>query len=153
MSVTGYYNRDRLLKVGCTYTFQYMKSVILEDGNRYMVLEDIHGMRHFLEHECYRHYNFSESSGIDCRVEKINCTGRIYLEPVHPVYNLESEYYFSISSIMETEEGNLISVHDCFNNLLNIKIPNSFTREMSVGDQIIARIDSIKKGIPELSIV
>lgn len=152
MSATGYYNRDKLLKVGQIYTFNYIKSVILEDGNRYMILEDIHGMRHFLEHECYKSYNLIESSEINCRVEKINCTGRIYLEPVHPVYQLGSTHYFGISSIIQTEEGNLICVHDCFDNLLNIKVTEQLNRELLVGDQIVARITGIKKGLPELSI-
>jgi hypothetical protein len=150
MSVSGYYNRDKLLKVGNTYAFRYIKSVVLEDDNRYMVLEDIYGMRHFLEHECFKSYNLVETSDIECRVEKINCTGRIYLEPVHPFYRLGSEYRFNVSSIIETEEGILLSVHDCFNNMLNIKITD---QNNLVDKNIVARIESIKKGIPELSFV
>lgn len=152
MSVSGYYNRDKLLKVGNTYTFRYLKSVVLQDDNLYMVLEDIYGMRHFLEHKCFKSYNLVETTEIECRVEKINCTGRIYLEPVHPIYKLGKEYKFNISSIIMTEEGTLLSVHDCFDNMLNIKIakPN---QEPLLGDTIIAKIESIKKGIPELSFV
>lgn len=115
-----------------------------------MIFEDQYGIRHFLEHESYRAYNLTVSSDIKCLVAKINCTGRIYLEPEHPLYITGNQYPFMISSTIELSEGVQLTVKDCFNNLINIHVNCKIQDLPVIGNTILAKVVSIKKGIPEL---
>lgn len=149
---SGYYNQDNPFKEGTFHSFRYIKHVKLEDGQQYMILEDVNGFKYFVEYEPYKNYELKEASEIVCLIDKINCTGRIFLEPEHPVYKIGENYEFKVSSIIESEEGGLIIVHDCFNNPINI---NNFNHLPQIGDErltISARVEKIRKGIPELSL-
>lgn len=150
MEVSGYYNKGKLLKEGYYYSFKYIKCVTLEDDNKYMIFEDQFGIRHFIEYEPYKAYNLSISDNVNCLVAKINCTGRIYLEPEHPVYKAGNNYSFEIILIKECTESLQLTVKDCFDNQVNLTVDFNIYGMLSVGKTIPARVESIKKGIPEL---
>jgi len=38
------------------------------------------------------HYNFSLNQVIKCKIGKINCSSRIFLEPEHPIYKINGIY-------------------------------------------------------------
>jgi hypothetical protein len=147
--ISSDYLNHKTLKEGHFYPFNYVKCVKLEDNNLYMILEDHYGIRHFIEHEHYKNYSLSLNSIVNCLVAKINCTGRIYLEPEHPIYKVGEEYHFEVASLIQTEEGVLISVYDCYGNILSFKTETE--RSEISKDQIPARVVDIKKGIPELA--
>ncbi len=148
--ITTDYLKHKTLIEGHYYPFIYVKCVSLEDNNLYMILEDQYGIRHFVEHEHYKNFGITLNSEVNCLVAKINCTGRMYLEPEHPVYKIGEEYFFDIASSIKTEEGVFFSVYDCFGNLISIRTEAPLL-EISQ-HQIFARVDSIKNGLPELSI-
>lgn len=152
MSKTGYYNQGRVLREGEYYDFKYVKDVTLEDQNPYMVLEDQHGYRYFVESKCYEQYKLTPSNLIKCYVDKINCTGRIFLEPEHPVYKRGEAYEFDVHSIIDTEEGTIVSVSDCFGNLINLKACIELNEEELPPTKITGLVDKVKKGIPEIVI-
>ncbi len=149
--ISSEYLNHKTLKEGHYYPFNYVKCVTLEDNNLYMILEDQYGIRHFVEHEHYKNYNLSLNSVINCLVAKINCTGRMYLEPEHPVYKIGGEYNFDLASSVQTEDGLFLSVYDCFGNLLSVRTDDT-TSEIS-DSQILAKVSDIKKGLPEITIV
>lgn len=153
MGISSYYNKGKLLKEGHQYTFRYIKCVTLEDNNQYMILEDQYGIRHFLEQEAYKAYNFTISAYINCLVAKINCTGRIYLEPEHPVYKIGNYYPFLVTSATPEGEGIQLIVKDCFNNMIHLYADSKILGKAGVDQTIIAKVESIKKGIPELAVI
>lgn len=152
MSKTGYYSQGRVLKEGQYYDFRYVKNVTLEDENQYMILEDQYGFRYFVESKCYEKYKLSSSRLIKCYVDKINCTGRIFLEPEHPVYKRGEVYEFDVCSIISTEEGTLVSVSDCFGNIISLRACIELNEEEASPTKISGVITKIKKGIPEIVI-
>ncbi len=152
MEFSGYYNSGKLLKEGKCYSFKYIKCVTLEDNNQYMILEDLFGIRHFIEYQPYKAYNLEVSDDIQCLVAKINCTGRIYLEPDHPVYKVGMSYLFNIISVMEQPGGYQFTVNDCFKNEIVLNIEGNLHHLPKVGESISARVESIKKGTPTLEL-
>lgn len=153
MSSLGYYNNGKRLKEGCCYTFKFIKKVKLEDEKHYLILEDHFGIRHFIELELYKNYGIENKSEISCLVDKINCTGRIFLEPEHPYYKTGDISSFDVLDIIETENGVLISVHDCFNNLVTVLLTDSKSKNLDQIERINAKIEGIRKGVPELQFV
>jgi hypothetical protein len=84
------------LQEGLTFNFLLRSVVTLQDQKQYLILEDPDGIKHFLDEEPYKHYHLKAGTTIRCRVEKINCTGRVFLEPEHPLYHVGSVYRFRI---------------------------------------------------------
>lgn len=152
MGNSGYYTSHIKLEEGKSYKFRYIKNVTLDDGKDYMVLEDIYGIRHFVEKSPYNAYNFSEGSDIICKVDKINCTSRIFLEPDHPVYQTGYKYPFEIIETANLVDRLLITVLDCYNNPLTVEYNPGGVNHFTVGTKITAEIKSIKKGLPEITL-
>ena len=44
----------------------------------------------------YKHYGIEPGNKINCRIDKINCTGKIFLEPEHPNLINGNRYDFMI---------------------------------------------------------
>ncbi|MFZ4706212.1 MAG: hypothetical protein ACOYMF_09435 [Bacteroidales bacterium] len=84
MTTPGYYNTGKRLEVGKHYLFQVISIVTLQDGQAYYILEDPFKIRHFLLCKNYKDYGVENGQSIACKVDKINCTGRVYLNPNHP---------------------------------------------------------------------
>ncbi len=149
--------RYKKLKQGNYYNFKYIKRVKLEDDNTYMVFEDMYGIRHFVGYKMYENYNLKLNTDVTCLLDKINCTGRIFLEPKHPVYRKGCTYSFSISQIIWSENERYLTVKDCFNNYLNISLNEEMDNEnisqYKPGSFIKAKIVKIKKAIPELQLI
>ena len=72
-------------KVGESYSFQIFKTVDISNEEFYMLL-DPNGNKYLLPAINYKPYNFKIGEWIKCRIDKINCTGKMYIEPNHPVY-------------------------------------------------------------------
>jgi hypothetical protein len=77
---------------GKTYIFQVDGTISLTGDKSFYKLIDPNGVNHLLDHTIYRNYGFGLDDKIKCRVDKINCTGRIFLEPEHPFYKLGENY-------------------------------------------------------------
>lgn len=150
MEFSGYYNSSKLLKEGNCYSFKYIKCVTLDDNNQYIILEDQFGIRHFIEYEPYKDYNLAIAGNIMCLVAKINCTGRLYLEPEHPVYKINKCYQFNIITVNEFPNEWEITVIDCFENKITLNTDSRISVIPQAGDSIMARVESIKKGIPNI---
>lgn len=149
---SGYFSRENPLKEGTYHTFKFIKCVRLEDGKEYMILEDSSNTRHFVDYEPYKPYNLNSSSELVCLVDKINCTGRIYLEPEHPVYKVGQIYEFNVLTFTQKESAINIIVQDCFNNSIEVEEPNHRIYTEYRPNTIKAKILRIKKGIPEITV-
>lgn len=74
-----------MLREGEKYSFRIQRIVEMPpDQELFFVLEGPDEKKFLLQELMYRHYNLKPGQELICRVDKINCSGRIYLEPDHP---------------------------------------------------------------------
>jgi hypothetical protein len=59
--------------------------------------------KYLLPAEYYTNYNLKIGQQIQCLVDKINCSGKIFLEPDHPYYKIGERYDFLVLRISEQE--------------------------------------------------
>jgi hypothetical protein len=69
-----------------TYRFGVLRRITLPDDSESWVLTLTGEDRYLLSVEYYESYPIVVGETLECRIDKINCSGRIYLEPIHPVY-------------------------------------------------------------------
>lgn len=109
------------LTEGATYPFRILKSVSLGPDDEWYVLEDPLGFKILMPKGYYRDYGFVAGQTIRCRVDKINCNGRMFLEPMHPQYAEGQVYPFDVNgsghriNILDQEEFYL-QVSDVYGN-------------------------------------
>lgn len=144
------------LEEGFKYPFIINAKIDLPDGNEYFVLKDPNDVKHLLLTRYYEKFNFKLGQTIQCRIDKINCNGKIYLEPEHPHYELGNTYEFPFNST-EDYIDNQGKVHqfaiflDTFNN--EIKIPlETLPEKVKPGMPVKFSISRIKKGRVYLSL-
>jgi hypothetical protein len=97
-----------VLKERKTYTFNIIKETELPDGENFYVLLASDKSRHLLPCKYYYNYSFKVGQTINCRIDKINCTGRIFLEPEHPLYKEKETYlmhYIRIENIRTSKKN------------------------------------------------
>lgn len=82
------------LNEGKIYSFKIVKDITILNNDDFWVLEDIFGKKHLIEKNIYSGYQFKVGQLIDCNVDKINCQGRIFIEPIHPYYKIGESYLF-----------------------------------------------------------
>ncbi|MBN2173011.1 MAG: hypothetical protein JW731_02685 [Bacteroidales bacterium] len=99
------------LKEKSFYKFTISGKVNLPDRLPAFILIDPNGVKHLLPSEPYRYYDLESKTSVRCRIDRINCNGKIYLEPEHPFYKLEHDYDFSfvetrniMNSLNQTEK-------------------------------------------------
>jgi hypothetical protein len=138
------------LTEGETYPFNIERSVTLGPNEDWLVLEDPLGYKILLPMVFYRDYGFRPGQTIDCRVDKINCNGRMFLEPAHPHYREGEVYYFEVTgsghriNILGLDEYYL-EVRDVFGNPWEVLTGNPELVEMPPGE-IRCLVKRIKKG-------
>jgi len=75
-----------------TCIFRVLRQIVLPDDTESWVLTLDGDDRYLLPAGFYAGYGIREGMALRCRIDKINCTGRIYLKPEHPEYR-EGECY------------------------------------------------------------
>lgn len=107
-----------------------------------------------LPHKTYQNFNIELGKKIECKVDKVNCTGKVYLEPKHPYYVEGEVYSFEVvewekTKIVGGSEQLLVVVNDCFNNRIKVlcdKLEEYATNIKTIDLKVIG----LKKGLPEL---
>jgi len=136
---------------GCWYYFTLESIVnIPEQGDHYIIRHE-HGRKMLLNCKYYVKYKLQLGQIIHCRVDKVNCTGQVYLEPKHPYYIEDNLYNFKIESINKNEDNSTtITLKDIYDNELQI-ILNVFNEDV-VENSLNLKVLRIKKGKPILSL-
>lgn len=140
-------NKSEFFKEGQEYVFFVTgKAKLPPDDEEFFILKSTNGSRHLLKTEFYQDYRIEEGAELTCRVDKINCSGRIYLEPRHPYYETGNDYPFVVNALREIEnsEGKtelMAEMLDAFGN--TVLIPAGAAKP---GDQLMCRVSRIKKG-------
>lgn len=96
MNIRSVHIPNARLQEGHTYPFRVMKTVSLDEGDDYFVMMDPNGYKILMPAGFYQNYGLEAGKTVSCRVDKINCNGRMYLEPMHPHYREGQTYSFLI---------------------------------------------------------
>lgn len=135
---------------GHSYTFRVLHEIEMPpDNEAWYVLESEYGSRHLLLKEFYKHYRLQPEMNIVCRVDKVNCSGKLFLEPEHPYCKPGDIVPFVLTSTMEHtnsfgEIEVLLLLTDPWGQTAHLQIPQAL-REIK--HEFRCRIDRIKKGI------
>ena len=140
-------------RVGESYLFKVYKKVEIGDDTFFMLL-DPNGKKYLLPAVNYPNYNLIVGSKINCKIDKINCTGKMYIEPEHPIYrasNIETfEFVNEFSFVNEfAESERRFTVIDAFNKELIVPVVTDIEKPLS-GEKIELFISRITKGKPVL---
>ena len=136
------------LAEGKRYKFLVEKTVSL--GNKaYFLLKGPGDAKYLLKKALYENYNIREGEHIDCRVDKINCRGEVFLEPANPFYIEGREYDFEISGkdVRLDEYGEVIPVllvKDVFNR--ELVVPMRDVESYKDKNIVRLRVKRINKG-------
>ena len=96
---------SKILAEGESYDFKVLKIITLYDGNDYFVIEAVNQNKYLLNCALYKNYNIKINEEIVCKVDKINCSGRTFLEPKHPSLKDGEVYNFEIIRVEELIGG------------------------------------------------
>ncbi len=138
------------LTEGHWYRFRILKIVSLGQDDDWFVMQDPNGYKILVPKKFYEDYGFSSGQTISCRVDKINCNGRMFLEPAHPHYKEGETYDFELES--KGRRKNIINqdeyfflVRDLFHNTWKVR-----TYDEALWDNppagIRCKVKRIKKG-------
>lgn len=138
------------IKEGKSYPFKISGLVVLPNGNECFILIDPNNVKHLLETKYYLNYKLKPGQTINCRIDKINCTGKIFIEPEHPYYKLGEIYEFPLVRIEKKNnlaDSNEIFVvfTDVFKNEIKM-LSNELTGKFNKNDLYKFRVKKIKKG-------
>ncbi len=118
-------NQHKLIE-GEWYSLKILKLIEFENEWFYL-LETPFKTRITIPAEPYKNYSFTIGEEIRCKVDKVSCSGKIYLEPEHPFYKAGFIYSFEFAKIIEVDSlyGGKITISyykDKLNNLIEIPI-------------------------------
>lgn len=143
------YNNARF-EEGSTYAFIILKKLEVSENEAYYVLRDPKGYKILLPADIYAHYGFEPGAEVLCRIDKINCSGQVFLEPANPLYSENKIYSFEITRqwITDTNETGkqfFIELTDAYNMPCILKVTAQEYEKYSSGNLINCRVDRIKK--------
>lgn len=136
-----------VFKEGEWYNFRIINQIDIPDKGNQFVLQHTSGRKILLPADNYVKYNLRIGSIIDCRVDKINCTGQIFMEPKHPYYTIGNVYTFKILAINDKDK--LIEVEDILGEKIEVFSNNFINSDI---DEIPLKVINIKKGKPQLAL-
>ena len=140
-----------LFRPGNKYTFTVVKEYSAGEQDDFWVLESPFKTRHLLKKTLYPNFSFKKGDEIICRIDKINCSGRIFLEPENPFYR-EGCYYdfifshkdFITNTIGEKQEIIIFKGRSGEMAVLSLK---DGIINLNPGDTVTAGVLRIKKGV------
>jgi hypothetical protein len=134
---------------GIWYEFSILGIIdIPEEGVHYILLHET-GRKMLLKQKYYVKYNFSIGQIIQCRVDKVNCTGKVFLEPKHPYYSDNQAYLFEIVKLIDDRDSLFnAKIKDAFENIIDIYLESIETKKLN--SYVLLNVDKIKKGVPIL---
>lgn len=124
-----------------------LREISLNDVDRFYLFQHESGDKFMLDKSMYPEYNFELGKKINARIDRINCSGKIFIEPEHPVYKEMKSYEFPVQNIVSsTQTETDIIVKDCFSNIIPVKVHPSKKDKK----EIFLTVAFVRKGIPLL---
>lgn len=138
------------LTEGSYHTFTILKTIELGPDDSWYVMLDPLGYKVLMPMMYYTGYGFEPGQQILCRIDRINCNGRMFLEPMHPFYEEGKVYEFPLLKIGSREsitgdKESFALVKDVFDNEWEIRM---FSENLirTGSEKIKCRLERIKKG-------
>ena len=141
--------RPYFFEEGQEYVFMVSNRIQLPpDDENFFILISAFNTKHLLPEKNYVKYHIEPGQRLRCRIDKINCTGKIFLEPEHPVYKEKEIYDFPVKRMerivnSEGKQELMILLEDCWHNEIFM---NASTTEATEQKTIKCQVDRIKKG-------
>jgi hypothetical protein len=146
---------------GDEYGFIVEKQVVTPDDVAHFILSGPDNRRFLLPAEQYSHYDIRKGEKLICRIDRINCKGEFFLEPLNPFYSEGHYYYFGVKGTDHRTDGfgklvKVAIVTDQFGNenivefRRKIPLPGSriklLVERISKGRLILRRESGIRRG-------
>ena len=138
------------LEEGISYNFRIHK--IIEISNiDYYVFAGPDKKKYLLPVSRYSNYGLSIGQQVECRVDKINCKGEVFLEPFNPFYN-ENEFYdfkvYGTELRIDSTGAKLLTVivKDRFGDEISVPAQIADDKHPEKGEILSLRINKISKG-------
>lgn len=114
------YNKQN---IGKTFAFTILKEFALphDTSKMYFVIADSNNCKFSIPKLNYQHYNLKPGNTIQCTLDRINCSGQLFFEPINPYYSINKSYSFNLIKICSNInflglEENIGIVIDIFGN-------------------------------------
>lgn len=88
--------------VGRVYQFNFIKQISIGKKNHFLI-EDNDQNRFILPAKPYLNYGFKMGQPINCRLDRINCKGEVFFEPLHSFYSPGQLYEFTYKCKVQIE--------------------------------------------------
>ncbi len=139
------------LTEGSWHNFKILKSVSLDnDDESWFIMLDPLGYKVMMPAAFYERYGFESGQVVRCRVDRINCNGRMFLEPQHPNYIEGKSYEFTLKGNgsrqnITGDKENYMVVEDLLGYQWKVRTlaSNDYNTQ---NEKIWCRIERIKKG-------
>lgn len=115
------------LTEGESYPFRILKTISLGPNDDWFVMQDPMGYKILMPKTYYEDYGFKTGMLVNCRVDKVNCNGKVFLEPQHPHYEEGKVYSFNLlgtghhKNILDEDEHYFL-VEDAFGNSIKVAV-------------------------------
>lgn len=97
-------SKDIVYKEGQRFPFVIVNKLTLPGTDEVnFILLGPDQKKYLLPEESYQNYHLKTGQTITCTIDKINCSGKIFLEPDHPYYKIGERYDFLVMRIAEQE--------------------------------------------------
>jgi hypothetical protein len=93
-----------IFKEGQRFSFVITNKLVLpgtDEANLILLGPD--RKKYLLAEQYYENYHLKIGQTIVCTIDKINCSGKIFLEPDHPYYKIGERYDFLVLRLAERE--------------------------------------------------
>jgi hypothetical protein len=137
------------LKEGGIYDFKVIRHILMPpDDEQHIIVEDEFSFRFLLKKKHYPDTEFIDGQKITCRIDKVGCNGKIYLEPENAYYKLGQLYDFEFSGFTEiiNSEGvteKMIILKDRSDKEIVLRYDENFCK--ITNDHVRCRVERIKK--------
>lgn len=133
-------------------TFTIERLVEIPQAGYYYRLLHESGQKFLLPAKYYTHYNLAVGNTISCRVDKVNCSGRVFLEPKHPYYEVNMVYNFDFVAMSNSSVKGVteLVVRDIFNETYTLFLPAEICKKIS--NMVPLRVFNISKGRLQLQL-
>jgi hypothetical protein len=135
---------------GDWHSFYVLKLLQIPGEDYYYLLKSKSGNRLLMAAAPYHNYGIRAGSTVKCRVDKISCSGKIYLEPAHPQYETGKTYDFEIisQSRLTDRKGRIISRYNLTDSEKQHFQASLHTKfELLPQDRIRGLLQRIRKGV------
>ncbi len=144
------------LTEGSYHIFKILKTQNFGADDSWFIMQDPLGYKVLMPLHFYTRYGFEAGQDVMCRVDRINCNGRMFLEPMHPHYKEGECYDFDVlgkgtKTGITGETEHFVKVIDVLGYEWKVPVYSDKIIEESSA-KIACKLERIKKGKLFLSI-